>query len=78
MNAEYNVASILGYRENVDEDLSALVSTNPTQVLYGHLLADSLVAGSPNVGIWAEFEIFADLYDLKNPGLSLTAPSNIQ
>jgi hypothetical protein len=30
MEGEYNTAAILGYRENVDEDLSSLYSTNPS------------------------------------------------
>jgi len=30
MNFKYNIASVLGYKTNTDEDLSAVYTTNPT------------------------------------------------
>ncbi len=30
LNGKYNIAAVLGYPENVDEDLSALYTANPT------------------------------------------------
>jgi hypothetical protein len=29
LRARYNIAAMLGYRENVDDDLSAIITTNP-------------------------------------------------
>ncbi len=74
LNKSFNIASTLGYRENVDDDLSALVTSNPAQICYLHLALDTLTGGTSGVGVKVEFEIYADLYDLKNPGLSLKLP----
>lgn len=31
MSSTFNIASVLGYKENVDDDLSALYTANPSQ-----------------------------------------------
>jgi len=43
-NKSYNIAKILGYAANIDDDLSSLVSTNPAQVVYLHITADTVPA----------------------------------
>ncbi len=37
----YNIASVLGYATNIDDDLSAAYNANPSQVAFGHLGVDT-------------------------------------
>lgn len=40
MKFKYNIASVLGYKTNTDEDLSAVYSTNPSQVAFFTVMVD--------------------------------------
>lgn len=68
LEGEYNTAAILGYRENVDEDLSSLTNNNPTQVSFLHLLAEPVNGSALSVYVFVEMEFYAEFYDLKTVG----------
>jgi hypothetical protein len=69
-----NIAAGLGYEFNLDEDLSAGISANPSQVLFAHLYAmpvDLSTTGSYRAIYNAKLNV--RFYDLKNPGESYFA-----
>ncbi len=72
MNLSYNIAGVLGYNANIDDDLSAAYNANPSQVAFGHFGIDTIPTGqTPTVKVLVEACMYAEIYDLKNPGASL-------
>ncbi len=68
----FNIASILGYLENVDEDLSAVYNANPVQVAFGHLSIEPVSGAALSSYVMVEMEFYAQFFDLKTIGDSLT------
>lgn len=72
MNMKFNVASVLGYSVNVDEDLAALTTANPTQTAFLHIFCDSVpVGGTANMYMLVHIKFYATLFDLKSIGESV-------
>lgn len=61
-----NIKKMLGYKSNTDDDLSALVSTNPAQVLFLNMAAYTAdgSASTMNATIITRFRFYAKFYDV--------------
>lgn len=60
---------MLGYKENVDDDLSALYTANPAQVAFFTIMVDHPNFSSAySVNMVLEFKFYAKVYDLVSPG----------
>lgn len=63
---KWNVANCLGYAENVDDDLSSVISTNPVQTLFLHIFMDNLITvTSYSCDVLVELKFYTKMYDLK-------------
>jgi len=69
LNCKYNIAAVLGYPENVDEDLSAVYTANPTQVAFFTVMVDHPNhSGAYDVSFIIEMKFYTLVYDLISPG----------
>jgi hypothetical protein len=72
LHLKYNIANVLGYNTNTDDDLSSIVSTNPSQVAFLHIVANSWDRSTIfDVELIVKMRFYAEMYDLFSPGESL-------
>ncbi len=66
LRGSFNIAKVLGYSSNLDDDLSAAYNANPAVVAWGHLVVDCLPLSTYNVSlqVWAEFTFHSKFYKL--------------
>lgn len=72
-SGKFNIAKVLGYTMNIDDDLSSLVTTNPAQVLFLHLTADTIPSAETfSLQCFIHLKFSCKFYDLKAVNESLT------
>lgn len=71
LRKNFNIANVLGYPENIDEDLSSLYSTNPVQVAFLHLLGEPTAGSAMNATWTVDATFYTRFYDLKTLSDSL-------
>lgn len=75
MRGTYNVAKLLGYSANIDDDLSAIVSTSPSKVLYLQIIVDTIPsANTAGCQCWLKFRFRAKFYGPALLAVSYTMP----
>ena len=69
MRVRFNIATVLGYPENIDEDLSADLASNPNKIAFLTLVVDHPNSSSTyDVSIILSLKFYAKVYDLRSPG----------
>lgn len=72
LNTRFNIANILGYPTNIDDDLSAPYTGSPQQIAYMHVVLDAWDRTSAFITDFVvKARFYSTVYDLVSPGDSI-------